>query len=198
MKIYIAGKITGLDNHKEKFGKKQKELESMGHTVINPTGLYEILGDDFSHSEYMKICYSLIDLCDCVYFLDNWADSTGATLEKDYAMDNGKDIIYQRKLDFTQSGNKAGKKLRRKQVALKTNNTITNISKVQCDRCGYQSELEISKTNEGKILINRIDAYSVNPKGQKLDEYSNLKYYICDNCWNDLLEFFDSEEGEEK
>ena len=80
----------------------------------------------------------------------------------------------------------------------KTNNTITNISKVQCDRCGHQSELEISKTNEGKILINRIDAYSVNLKGQKLDEYSNLRYHICDDCWNDLIEFFDSEEEEEE
>lgn len=83
-------------------------------------------------------------------------------------------------------------------MAPKANNTITNIAKVKCDRCGYQSELEVTKANADEILINKIDAYSINLKGQKLEEYGNLKYYICSDCWNDLIEFFDlEEEGEE-
>ena len=72
----------------------------------------------------------------------------------------------------------------------KVNNTITKVAKIKCDRCGYQNELEISKANEDEILINEVDAYSINLKGQKLEEYSNLKYYICDDCWNDLIKFF--------
>lgn len=83
-------------------------------------------------------------------------------------------------------------------MELKTNNTITNIAKVQCDRCGYQRELEISKANAENILINKIDAYSINLKGQKLKEYSSLKYYICDDCWNDLIDFFVLEEEVEE
>lgn len=76
----------------------------------------------------------------------------------------------------------------------KANNTIINIAKVKCDRCGYQSELEISKANADKVLINKVDVYSINFKGQKLEEYSNLKNYICDDCWNDLIKFFDLKE----
>lgn len=41
---FAAGKMTGLRGYKEKFNKKQKELENKGHTVINPVGLYEVLG----------------------------------------------------------------------------------------------------------------------------------------------------------
>lgn len=92
MKIYVAGKITGLSDYRENFNKKQKELENKGHTVINPTGLYEILGDDFSHSEYMKICFSLIDLCDCIYLLDNWKDSKGAKMELEHGLRKGIEI----------------------------------------------------------------------------------------------------------
>ena len=78
-------------------------------------------------------------------------------------------------------------------MASKTNNTIINTAKIKWDRCGYQNELEISKANADEILINKVDAYSIDFKGQKLEEYSNLKYYMCNDCWNDLLEFFDSE-----
>ena len=95
MKIYIGGKITGLDNPGEKFNKKQKELENMGHIVVNPIVLDVLLGEGFSHEDFMKVCYTLIDLCDCVYLLDNWTDSKGATLERSYALANGKEVIYQ-------------------------------------------------------------------------------------------------------
>ena len=83
-------------------------------------------------------------------------------------------------------------------MASKTNNTIINTAKIKCDRCGYQSELEVAKANENKVLINKVDAYSIDLKGQKLEEYSNLKYYICDDCWNDLIKFFDSKEEVEE
>ena len=92
MRIYIAGKITGLDNYRDRFDKKQKELENKGHTVINPTGLYDILGDGFSHNEYMKICFSLIDLCDCIYLLANWRDSKGAIMELEHGLRRGIEV----------------------------------------------------------------------------------------------------------
>lgn len=41
MKIYIAGKITGDENYREKFAKAQAELEKDGHIVLNPSVLPE-------------------------------------------------------------------------------------------------------------------------------------------------------------
>lgn len=92
LKIYIAGKITGSTNYRETFDKKQKELEEKGYIVINPSKLDNVLGDDFIHNDYMHVCYSLIDLCDCIYLMSNWRDSKGAMLEHAYAVSKEKDI----------------------------------------------------------------------------------------------------------
>lgn len=90
-KIYIAGKITGLENFKEVFEKAEKELTLQGYTVMNPARLNK----GFSHEEYMKICYAMIDACDKVYMLKNAIDSKGAIMEHQYAMKNNKKIIYE-------------------------------------------------------------------------------------------------------
>lgn len=91
MKIYIAGKITGLDNYKEIFKAAEDELLAQGHQVMSPA----YLGSGFPYSAYMPICLSMIDACDAVYMLDNWTDSTGAKLERHYAVVQGKEIIDQ-------------------------------------------------------------------------------------------------------
>lgn len=80
MKFYIAGKITDNQNYKQQFEAAQSFLERAGHIVMNPA----ILPPGFEHHEYMKICYAMIDVCDAVYFLENWQDSKGAKLEMDY------------------------------------------------------------------------------------------------------------------
>ena len=36
MKIYIAGKITGDDGYRAKFQEATKNLEALGHVVLNP------------------------------------------------------------------------------------------------------------------------------------------------------------------
>lgn len=91
MKIYIAGKITGFNEFKEKFSKAEDYLKSKGFKVLNPA----ILPSGFEQHEYMRICYSMIDVCNTVYFLDNWKDSIGAKREYDYAILNQKKIMFQ-------------------------------------------------------------------------------------------------------
>lgn len=91
MKIYIAGKITGLEDYKEKFEDASNKLEKLGHKIMNPA----ILKEGFEQNEYMHICYAMIDVCECVYFLNNWQDSKGARLEHEYALENNKKIRYQ-------------------------------------------------------------------------------------------------------
>lgn len=92
MKIYIAGKITGLDDYKKRFKEAQDELQELGHTVMNPA-MFE---EGFTHEEYMHVCYAMIDVCEGVYFLNNWRYSKGAKLEHEYAVENGKWIKYQK------------------------------------------------------------------------------------------------------
>lgn len=91
MKVYIAGKITGNPSYKQQFAEAEKKLRAQGHTTMNPA----VLPEGFGHQEYMKICFSMIDVCDAVFFLDNWRDSIGATMERDYAESIGKVLMFQ-------------------------------------------------------------------------------------------------------
>lgn len=91
MKIYIAGKITGLDNYKELFDKKEKELIEEGFRVVNPT----VLPLGLEYDDYLWMNFAMIDVCDSVYFLNNWKDSEGAKAEQEYAERKGKLLIYE-------------------------------------------------------------------------------------------------------
>lgn len=91
MKVYVAGKITGLKDYREKFNEAQEHLKGLGYSVMNPA----VLEGKFTHDEFMHVCYSMIDVCDGVYFLNNWDDSKGAMLEHIYAIEKGKWIKYQ-------------------------------------------------------------------------------------------------------
>ena len=94
MKVYIAGKITGLEKaeYMENFAKAEKLLKEQGHIVLNPTILSHI---DLTQREYLHICFSMIDVADTVYMLSNWLASDGAKKEYQYAKDNLKTIIFE-------------------------------------------------------------------------------------------------------
>lgn len=91
MKIYIAGKINGLENYKEKFKEAENKLISEGHVCMNPS----ILPEGFPYEAYMPICTAMINQCEAVYMLDNWKDSRGAKVELEYAKVTGKKVLYQ-------------------------------------------------------------------------------------------------------
>lgn len=97
MKIYIAGKITGLprDEVEAKFEAAQERLIAMGHSVFIPTILPEYA--DVSHEDYLHIDFAIIDICDAVYMLRDWQQSKGARKELQYAADFRKEIIYEDK-----------------------------------------------------------------------------------------------------
>lgn len=91
MKIYIAGKITGVKNYKATFNIIEEKLIKKGHTVINPS----ILPAGFEHHEYLHINHAMIDVCEAVYFLKCWKNSKGALIEHEYAEKIGKKIYYE-------------------------------------------------------------------------------------------------------
>ena len=53
MKIYIAGKISGDKNYKQKFRKAEKFLRKLGHSVMNPAWI--VPSDEFRWEDYMQI-----------------------------------------------------------------------------------------------------------------------------------------------
>lgn len=87
--IYIAGQITGSENFKKIFKAAEIDLKKRGWIPMNPA----TLNGGFEHTEYMHICYSMIDVCDTVYLLLGWQKSKGAVMEHEYAIKNHKDII---------------------------------------------------------------------------------------------------------
>lgn len=89
MKIYIAGKITGDPNYKEKFDIAATSLELQGHIVLNPAELPE----GMLPADYMRICYAMLDTADAIYLLKDWHSSSGASIERNYAMYTGKPIF---------------------------------------------------------------------------------------------------------
>ena len=91
VKVYIAGKITGNPSYKQQFAEAEKKLREKGFTTMNPA----VLPDGFEHQEYMRVCFSMIDVCDAVYFLSNWEDSKGARMEYNYAFGTNKDLMFE-------------------------------------------------------------------------------------------------------
>ena len=92
--VYIAGKITDLENYEELFKAKEEIFLELGYNVMNPC----VLPPGFSHQEYMVVCYAMINVCDTVYFLNNWKDSKGASLEFDYAFKYNKTIVFEKEV----------------------------------------------------------------------------------------------------
>lgn len=80
-KIYIAGKITGDPNYKEKFANMESELLKIpGTTVINPA----TLPTGLKPADYARICFSMINSSDIVVFAPDYKKSQGALLEMQY------------------------------------------------------------------------------------------------------------------
>lgn len=81
MRIYISGKITGTTDYMERFAEVEERLTKQGHEVINPAKVCATLPITLGYEDYMKVCITLLDLCDTIYMMHGWEHSEGAARE---------------------------------------------------------------------------------------------------------------------
>lgn len=103
MKVYIAGKVTGLDRTETvaKFERAAELFREKGHEPFIPTVLPDYR--DVPHEDYMHVCKSIIDICDGIYLLNDWKQSPGACQELEYAFALKKKILEEGINDITES-----------------------------------------------------------------------------------------------
>lgn len=92
MILYLAGKMTGIpDMGRRQFNEMEEWLTGKGHIVLNPARLP--LGLDNEH--YMQIGLKMLDAAEAIFLLSGWETSKGARLEKEYALYQGKKVMYE-------------------------------------------------------------------------------------------------------
>lgn len=115
-RVYIAGKITGDPNYREKFNAAAYEVETQQFSSIitplqyvarqnrvmqlepvNPAK-FTLAGKSLEEYRWivaMLICLARLLTCSFIYMLKDWQDSKGATIEHNTARFLGKRIVYQ-------------------------------------------------------------------------------------------------------
>lgn len=90
MKVYIAGKVSGLEPSvfHYKFDKCRDDIRKHllgGTEIIVPTDLCD---DDWGWEKCMEVCLETLKTCDLMVVMDDWQTSKGATKEVETAMDH--------------------------------------------------------------------------------------------------------------
>lgn len=95
-KIYISGKITGLnpDQAFSLFNNAELFLTDEGWDVINPMTISH--EHDKSWESYMKNDLKALLDCEAIYMLNDWHTSKGANIEYNLARELGLKVIFSR------------------------------------------------------------------------------------------------------
>ena len=98
MKVYISGKITGLDYQDayKKFEDAEVEVKNMGGVPINPMKLEHKTNADWY--DFMEVDFSALLRCEGIYMLENWGNSKGARCEYALAKELDLKIVFQKKI----------------------------------------------------------------------------------------------------
>lgn len=100
-KIYISGKITGLDIKVAEalFEDMENKLSAAGHIPINPCKVLPY-HPDHTWKTYMIEDIKALFECDAILMMENFSDSKGARMERAIAEHLGLPIYYQKNHDL--------------------------------------------------------------------------------------------------
>ena len=156
MKIYISGKITGLQFRevKDKFQVAQNFLEDLGLAVVNPVNNGLTLNDTWE--QHMIKDIAELFSCEAIYMLDNWTESLGSSIEYDIAKRMGKKIFFE------------------SDVVTKFN-LVTKIKDVIHEISGLKFSEYTSESRKRNCFYARmLFAHKCNENGMKIEDISEL------------------------
>jgi nucleoside 2-deoxyribosyltransferase len=97
-KIYIAGAISGLDQHEvlAKFERAESIVRAGGYEPFNPFLQIGCAPEfvDATWEQLMRTCIIVLMACDGVLLCHDWQSSRGAVIERNIAMQVGIPIVY--------------------------------------------------------------------------------------------------------
>lgn len=99
IKVYLSGKMTGLDKgvYELNFMRAEQFYKSCGYVVVNPCKLAEALlhvNPEAEYEDFMKADLKALKDCTHIAMLEGWADSPGAKREKAEAERLGLEVMY--------------------------------------------------------------------------------------------------------
>lgn len=95
MRVYISGRITGLNDKlvEGKFRAAETLLKDLGFEPVSP--LKNGLDSSHTWEEHMTKDIEMLMPCDAVFMLDNWKLSRGARIEYNIARETGKKLLFE-------------------------------------------------------------------------------------------------------
>lgn len=96
MKVYVAGKISGLplDVARANFDKYEDILKAQGYEVVNPMKITKFEAGK-AWIDYMLECIAELRTCEAIFLQSNWMNSVGARAEHELALGMNLKIYYQ-------------------------------------------------------------------------------------------------------
>ena len=127
MKVYISGKISGLDfkEVKKRFLEAEGFLESLGIEAVNP--LKNGLSVDDAWIKHLCRDIELLHECSHIYMMDGWQEGTGSCVEYDFAIRTGKTVLF------------ASNIIRNQGIVLKIENAIHEVTGLRLNQYSTKS-----------------------------------------------------------
>ena len=97
MKIYIAGKVTGLLYHEAviKFAFTEQQLIAAGIDAANIINPISHVPEGTEWPEAMEICLPLLRTCTAIFIQRDWFTSDGTRIEIDKAREQNMDLFWE-------------------------------------------------------------------------------------------------------